>query len=176
MTFTVPDNTRWYSMYSKVSVANNVRSRQLVALENKDYSTISLAEAAVSATNEFNVGKGLGTSTWQTLIATPPYATSVSTQAITGDQYYIIDMCRLLTGTDTARFFSDGVQVGSDCTTTIWTSAATVRPRVIYTGTYMKMKWCFLSNYTYTEPTWKSFGAEECPLPHFAYYPHILAH
>jgi hypothetical protein len=33
-----------------------------------------------------------------------------------------------------------------------------------------------IRKFTANEPTWKSFGAEECLLPHFAYYPHILAH
>ena len=88
-------------------------------------------------------------------------ATTISTTDIGFGSYHIYDITRYLSGTDTARTYTDGVQNGTGSTTNVPTVdlAAVIRP--YRAGTTVAVDWVLIRQYVETEPAWGAWGSKE---------------
>lgn len=155
------DAITWKYIYGKTAQANNVRV-SMRALHSTEQSMLGMGiEDNTSYYNMVMSHYNAAGSFWWGRAA-DPNSTVLSTTAPEVNVYHRYDYWRLLTGTDTHGAFYDGSARGS-VTTTVSTVNFTPRAGVITSATIIgicKIDWVFMSNYTYTEPTWGSFGAE----------------
>jgi hypothetical protein len=89
-------------------------------------------------------------------------AGSISNDNLGLGSYHIYDICRMLTGTDTIRGFNDGVQLGTDCITSVPTDDFPAMIRHYNAGTILT-DWVLIRKWLATEPTWESFVHETEP-------------
>ena len=87
--------------------------------------------------------------------------TDFSNAALLFDDYAIYDITRSLTGTDTIRSFTDGVQNGTGNTANVPTANLTAMFRVVGAGVKIYSDWILIRQYNETEPAWGSWGSEE---------------
>lgn len=161
MTFTSIDDIPKF-LYGNTTVANNCRVRMKALMKNANYNGLGAGEAAINYNNfiftQYN-NAAPNQSMWRTSNAGA--FTEISNSAIGFNAYHLFDMCRLLTGVDTARVFYDNIQVAGDIITNVGIVDYTAKFWAYANTNYVKADWVFLSNYTYTEPTWGTWGAEE---------------
>lgn len=150
-------------LYGDTTVANNVRMRTRAKVNDIDYSIVGMGSADTSWYPHVRVDHNSAAanhSSWDT-VSDAGATTIFDTTLIDFNVYHVYDLCRLLTGTDTVRIFCDGVQRGSDCTTNVGTPAYTAKFSIQTNNGTVIVDYVFLSNYTYNEPTWGSFGSQE---------------
>lgn len=87
--------------------------------------------------------------------------TTFSNTAIGLGSYHIYDMVRNLSGTATAKTFTDGVENGSGSTTNVPTVDLAAALRPWGTGNTQYCDWILVRKYLTTEPAWGAWGSEE---------------
>jgi len=162
---TLAPGAAWKAIQSATQandVALRARARLNTPTNDPSYSQLLFSEVPVNddALNIYGFKNGgVASSVWSTTKA--GVTTTVSTAAIGFDAYHIFDLCRYISGTDTIRFYKDGVQVGSDTTTNV--------PIVDLAGVIRGYNvnalcdWILIRKYTLNEPTWGTPGSEEHP-------------
>jgi hypothetical protein len=123
-------------------------------INNLDYNGFSIAQAAMTTHITTYHGSGYTNHVgWATT------GSVWSNQAYTFEVYHVYELRRILTGTDTARGYVDGVQAGTGTTTNVPTAA--LYP-MFYSETgncVTKCDWVFIRKYSTTEQTF-AYGAE----------------
>lgn len=87
--------------------------------------------------------------------------TTFSNTAIGLGSYHIYDMVRNLSGTATAKTFTDGVENGSGSTTNVPTVDLAAALRPWGTGNTQYCDWILVRKYLTTEPAWGAWGSQE---------------
>lgn len=87
-------------------------------------------------------------------------AGTISNDALGFGSYQIYDIMRTTSGTPTIRGFKNGVQLGSDTTSSVPTNDFPAMVRHYNPGT-VEVDWILIRPYKIPEPSWGSWGSEE---------------
>lgn len=150
------------TILSNVLKAGNVAMRCAARPSDQNHVGLGLSDNVANLVRVYHTSGSANHTDWQQVKAGSGTVHS-NNDALFGS-WNIYDLCRVLTGTDTVRYFLNNAQQGGD---------ATVNVPVVDLPAYfqcysltgntvtLECDWVLLRNYTTNEPVWGAWGGEE---------------
>lgn len=150
------------AIFSNLVRAGNVAVRSMARLSNQNHASLGLSDNVSNLIRVLHTSGSPNHTDWQQVKSGA--ATVHSNNDALFGAWNIYDLCRVLTGTDTGRYFLNNSQQGGDATINI---PVVDLPAFLQcyslTGNTVTIEcdWILLRNYTTNEPLLSTWGSEE---------------
>lgn len=159
MTLTVGPGI-WAALYGNTFHSGDIAVRMRANLSDGDYSQAGISVNPV-ANAHVAIGHDSSAANHSRHIDRKDASTiaTISNNALGFGNYHVYDLTRSLTGTDTARSFTDGIENGTGDTSAVPVEALYPFFRANNSNT-VSCDWILIRDYIETEPVWGTWGPE----------------